>query len=36
LGDILSKARDGKKWSQADLAESIEITLEDVVRVENY
>jgi hydroxyacylglutathione hydrolase len=36
LGDILSKARDGKKWSQNDLAESIEMTLEDVVRIENY
>jgi hydroxyacylglutathione hydrolase len=36
LGDILSKARDGKKWSQTDLAESIEMTLEDVVRIENY
>jgi hydroxyacylglutathione hydrolase len=36
LGDILSKARDGKKWSQADLAKSIEMTLEDVIRIENY
>ena len=36
LGDIMSKARDSKDWSQTDLAESIEMTLEDVVRVGNY
>jgi len=36
LGDIMSKARDGKDWSQTDLAESIEMTLEDVVLIENY
>ena len=33
LGDIMSKARDGKDLSQTDLAESIEMTLEDVVRI---
>jgi len=36
LGDIMSKARDRKDSSQIDLAESIEMTLEDVVRIENY
>ena len=36
LGDIMSKARDRKYSSQTDLAESIEMTLEDVVRIENY
>jgi len=36
LGDIMSKARDRKDSSQTDLAESIEMTLEDVVRIENY
>ena len=36
LVDIMSKARDRKDSSQTDLAESIEMTLEDVVRIENY
>ncbi len=36
LGDILEKARDGKGWSQEDLAKSTGIVLEDVVRIENY
>ena len=36
LGDIMSKARDRKDSGQTDLAESIEMTLEDVVRIENY
>ena len=36
LGDIMSKALDRKDWSQTDLAGSIEMTLEDVVRIENY
>ena len=36
LGDILEKARDGKRWSQSDLAKSTGISLEDIVRIENY
>ena len=36
LGDILQKARDGKKWSQGDLAKSTGIALKDIVRIENY
>ena len=36
LGDILEKARDGKSWSQKDLAQSADIELEDIRRIENY
>ena len=36
LGDILEKARDGKRWSQVDLAKSTGISIEDIVRIENY
>jgi len=36
LGDILQKARDGKSWSQKDLAQSADIALEDIRRMENY
>jgi hydroxyacylglutathione hydrolase len=36
LGDIIEKARDGKRWSQFDLAESMGMTLEDIIRIENY
>ena len=36
LGDILEKARDGKSWSQKDLAHSADIALEDIRRMENY
>ena len=36
LGDIMSKARDRKDSGQTDLAESREMTLEYVVRIENY
>jgi len=36
LGDILEKARDGKSWSQKDLAQSADIKLEDIRRIENY
>ena len=36
LGDILEKARDGKRWSQSDLAESTGMALKDIVRIENY
>ena len=36
LGDILEKARDGKSWSQKDLAQSVDIALEDIRRMENY
>ena len=34
LGDILEKARDGKRWSQVDLAKSTGISIEDIVRIE--
>ena len=36
LGDILEKARDGKRWSQVDLAKSTGISIEDIARIENY
>lgn len=36
LGDILEKARDGKSWSQKDLAQSADVALEDIRRMENY
>ncbi|MDH5763539.1 MAG: MBL fold metallo-hydrolase [Nitrospinota bacterium] len=36
LGDILQKARDGKTWSQADLAEAAGVTLDEVHRMERY
>ena len=36
LGDILEKARDGKSWSQKDLAQSTGIALDDIRRMENY
>jgi len=36
LGDILEKGRDGKSWSQADLAKSTGMTLQEIVRIENY
>jgi glyoxylase-like metal-dependent hydrolase (beta-lactamase superfamily II) len=36
LGDILHKARDGKSWSQNDLADAAGITLDEVHRMENY
>ncbi len=36
LGDILEKARDGKSWSQKDLAQSADIALDDIRRMENY
>ena len=36
LGDILEKARNGKRWSQVDLAKSTGINLSDIIRIENY
>ena len=36
LGDILEKARNGKRWSQSDLAKSTGMPLEDIIRIENY
>lgn len=36
LGDILQKARDGKIWSQKDLAEASGLKLDEVHRIENY
>ena len=36
LGDILGKARDGKGWTQADLAKSIGMPVKDITSIENY
>lgn len=36
LGDILQKARDGKAWSQADLARETDVSQGDLRRTENY
>lgn len=36
LGDILEKARDGKSWSQEDLASASGTSLRDVQRMESY
>jgi hydroxyacylglutathione hydrolase len=36
LGDILEKARDGKPWSQQELAKATGIALDDIRRIENY
>lgn len=36
LGDILQKARDGKAWSQNDLARATGISLAEIARIENY
>ena len=36
LGDILEKARDGKSWTQNDLAEATGIPLGNIVRMESY
>lgn len=36
LGDILQKARDGKSWSQKDLARAVDISVSDIARAERY
>ena len=36
LGDILGKARNGKNWSQADLARAVGISSGDIALIENY
>lgn len=36
LGDVLEKARDGKNWSQADLAQAVQIGPDAIARMENY
>jgi len=36
LGDILGKARDGKRWGQADLAKAVQMSSGDIARIENY
>ena len=36
LGDIIQKSRDGKPWSQKDLAEASGLKLDDVRRIESY
>ncbi|NIQ01808.1 MAG: MBL fold metallo-hydrolase [Nitrospinaceae bacterium] len=36
LGDILQKARDGKSWSQQDLARTAKLSTGEIRRIENY
>ncbi len=36
LGDILEKARDGKSWSQQDLAQATGISTQEIRRIESY
>ena len=36
FGDILGKARDGKYWSQGDLADAVSLTRADIQRMERY
>ena len=36
LGDILQKARDGRNWSQKDLAQAVGISVSDIARAERY
>ncbi len=36
LGDILQKARDGKKWSQEDLANAVDVSTWAIARMERY
>ena len=36
LGDLLEKARDGKNWTQSDMARASGISLDDIARMERY
>ena len=36
LGDVLEKSRDGKGWTQSDLAHASGISVSDVSRMERY
>ena len=36
LGDVLEKARDGKNWTQSDMARASGISLDDISRMERY
>ena len=36
LGDIIQKGRDGKSWSQKDLAQATGIALQEISKIENY
>ena len=36
LGDILGKARNGKGWSQTDLANAVGMASGDIALIENY
>ena len=36
LGDVLEKARDGKNWSQADLARAAQVSPDVIAQIENY
>ena len=35
LGDVLEKARDGKNWSQADLARAAQVSPDVITQIEN-
>ena len=36
LGDVLEKARDGKNWTQSDMARASGVSLDDIARMERY
>ena len=36
LGDVLEKARDGKDWSQVDLARTAQVSPDVIAQIENY
>ena len=36
LGDVLEKARDGKDWSQVDLARTAQVSPDVIAKIENY
>jgi glyoxylase-like metal-dependent hydrolase (beta-lactamase superfamily II)/plasmid maintenance system antidote protein VapI len=36
LGDVLEKARDGKDWSQTDLARTAQVSPDVIAQIENY
>ena len=36
LGDVLEKARDGKDWSQGDLARTAQVSPDVIAQIENY
>ena len=36
LGDIIQKGREGKSWSQDDLAQATGIKIKEILKIENY